>query len=248
MNNYEMLLKELQERLKKAETEYSSKKEAYADEDRTIKLELTEQKNNVVELTDIIKRKKDVFLVFRSKIKDCLKNIVDGLPLTAFTGLLAFIAALCIGGGTPIVLIMLLVSQLINFDFLENIGDIFHIIWIRIWNSEEKLEQEITMREEELGKLNSSILNRQTILDSHSSELYKLEGLIHKLNHYISFVSGSLEEVRCFKPTTEEKFNEYYRDDMIVERVAAGKYILPIEVGMLRERSFRHVRRENNKN
>lgn len=248
MNNYEMLLKGLQERLEKAETEYSSKKEGYADEDRTIKLELIEQKKDVVELTDIIKRKKSGLSVFRSKIKDCLKNIVDGLPLTAFTAFLAFIAALCIGGGAIIVLIMLLVSQFINFDFLENIGDIFHIIWTRIWNNEEKLEQEITMREEELRKLNNSILNNQTILDSHSSELCKLEGLIHKLNYYISLVSDSLREVTYLKPTTEEKINEYYYDDMIVERVAAGNPILPIEVGMLRERSFRHVRRENNKN
>lgn len=248
MNKYERLLKELRTRLKEAEEKYTNKKEAYSEKDRTLKLKMKEQKNNVVELTDIIKRKKGVLSVFRSKITDCLKNIVDDLPLTAFTALLAFIAAQCTGGGTILVLIMLLISQLINFDFLENVGDIFHIIWTRIWNNEEKLEQEITMREQELRELNNSVLNSQTILNSHSSELYKLEELIHKLNQYLSLVSGSLEEVRCFKPTSEAKVNEYYHDDMIVERVEAGKYILPIEVGMLRERSFKHVRRENNKN
>ncbi len=67
MNNYEMLLKELQERLEKAETEYSSKKEAYADEDRTVKLELIGQKKKLIELTGIIKRKKDVLSVLEVK-------------------------------------------------------------------------------------------------------------------------------------------------------------------------------------
>jgi len=35
---------------------------------------------------------------------------------------------------------------------------------------------------------------------------------------------------------------------MIIERMKTGEYISPIVVGMLREHSFRHMRRENNKN
>jgi len=251
MNKYEELLKELEGRLKEAEAKYSSKKEAYGIEDRrfnTDKKDMLAKKSEIVSSVEAKKDKLHTIENFRKIIKDNFEAFRETcMPISLFSMMLGtFVIGSAFGSLTIGFLIGLLAVFFVQgADIIEYFGEIISTVWVKIFNNEEKLKEGIELDEANIRQLNRKINYCQEMIDSHSSELYKLEDLINRLKRYISLVQGSLDEVKYLRPKTEEKINEYYYDDQIVERVLSNQHINPLEVGMLRQRSFKHVRRED---